>query len=100
MKLRSSLLPGLVLMLCIPLFAWARFVHTTEQLPAGTVDRSLVLSYAGQAVSSVEVAGRPDLETDKFMSLVAQHSGEALSFLKIDQSLAALKGAGQFQDVQ
>ncbi len=47
-----------------------------------------------------ELAGRPDLEPDKLMPLVTQHSGEPFSFSKIDQSLAALKKTAQFQDVQ
>ena len=62
--------------------------------------QSNAISFEGQSVSSVEVVGRPDLKPDDYMQLLAQHSGEALSREKIDQTIAALKATGQFQDIQ
>src|SRR5207302_4206931 len=51
-------------------------------------------------VSAVELAGRPDLNVAEFMRLVPQRPGEPFSASKIEQSIAALKGTGRFQDIQ
>src|SRR5262245_26101166 len=64
--------------------------RTPGQQPAqNPVKRSEVLSYEGQKVSSVELAGQPDLKVDDFASLIAQHSGESFAAAKVDQTLAA-----------
>lgn len=74
---------------------------TAVQQPADNpVKRIEVLSYEGEKVSSVELAGQPDLQTDELMPLVAQHGNEAFSAAKIDQTVAALKQTGKFRDVQ
>src|SRR6185295_9775462 len=57
-------------------------------------------SYEGQTVSSVELAGQPDLNVDEWMPLVAQRSGEDFSIPKIDRTVAALQRTGKFKDVQ
>src|SRR5437773_7767280 len=74
-------------------------------LVATTVARALpqqaeVLSYEGQTVSSVELAGRPDSESGEWIPLIAQRSGEPLSRANLDATIAALKSTGQFRDVQ
>ena len=51
-------------------------------------------------MSSVELAGQPDLNAADFMPLLEQHGGEAFSADKIDQSIAALRRTGKFRDVQ
>jgi outer membrane protein assembly factor BamA len=73
----------------------------SAQQPAGNpVKRFEVLSYEGGKVSSVELAGQPDLNADDFMPLVAQPGSEPFSSEKVDQSIAALKRTGKFRDVQ
>jgi outer membrane protein assembly factor BamA len=57
-------------------------------------------SYEGQNVSSVELAGRPDIDLGKFTSLLAQREGQPFSQTKVNQTIAALKQTGQFNDVQ
>src|SRR6185295_10165296 len=57
-------------------------------------------SYEGQTVSSVELAGQPDLNVDEWIPLVAQRNGEDFSIPKIDQSIEALQRSGKFKDVQ
>jgi outer membrane protein insertion porin family len=57
-------------------------------------------SYEGQNVSSVEIAGRPDLNTEKLKSLIVQKEGEPFSTEKVNESIAQLKRADHFQDVQ
>ena len=58
------------------------------------------ISYEGQKVSSVVLAGRPDLETKQLKHLIAQPVNAPYSQQKIDETIAALKKAGQFTDVQ
>jgi len=60
----------------------------------------MLTAYDGQQVSSVELAGRPDLDTQDFSSLFVQHPGEPFDRAKVERSLAALKATGRFQDVQ
>src|SRR5882724_38859 len=71
------------------------------QVPATAPQVQEVLpSYEGQNVASVEIAGRPDLDQRQLTSLLAQREGQPFSRVKIDQSIAALKGSGQIKEVQ
>src|SRR5437588_1013585 len=79
------------LLLCTTLLAGARAVQEPAQDP---VKRTEVLSYEGQKVSSVELAGQPDLNLAAITPLVAQHSGEDFSATKVDQTIAALQHTG------
>lgn len=58
------------------------------------------ISYEGQQVSSVELAGRPDLDTRQLKHLIVQPEGAPYLQEEIDQSIAALKAAGEFTAVQ
>src|SRR5215469_13853716 len=58
------------------------------------------ITYEGQKVSSVEIAGKPDLDTRQLKSLIAQPAEAPYSQQKIDETLAALKKTGEFKDVQ
>ncbi|HEX3352163.1 MAG TPA: POTRA domain-containing protein [Terriglobales bacterium] len=62
--------------------------------------RDVLPSYEGQNVASVEIAGRPDLDQQQLMPLIAQREGEPFSQAKVDQSIAALKSSGKVQEVQ
>jgi outer membrane protein insertion porin family len=55
----------------------------------------LLPSYEGQNVSSVEVAGRPDLSQSIIEPLLAQKAGEPLSREKIDQTIKNLESFSQ-----
>jgi outer membrane protein insertion porin family len=57
-------------------------------------------TYEGQNATAVVLAGRPDLDTAKFSSRLAQRPGEPFSEKKINESIAALKATGQFTDVE
>ena len=48
----------------------------------------------------VELAGRPDLDTEQFRQLIPIHSGEQLSPNRILEALDALRNTHQFKDVQ
>jgi outer membrane protein assembly factor BamA len=79
------------------LLAEGRPPEQSAQSDVGAIEQ---LSYEGQKISSVELAGQPDLNVDEMMPLVAQRSGEDFSVEKIEQTIAALKRTGKFKDVQ
>jgi outer membrane protein insertion porin family len=85
------------LLLCTTLLEAARPPQRSAQSDIRTIER---LSYEGQKISSVELAGQPYLNVDEMMPLIAQRSGEEFSVEKIEQTIAALKGTGKFKDVQ
>jgi len=58
------------------------------------------ISYEGQNVSSVEIAGNPDLNTRQLKQLIVQPINAPYSKEKIDETIAALKKTGQIKDVQ
>ena len=75
-------------------------VASAQDLADDPVKRTEVLSYEGQKVSTVELAGQPDLNLEEVMPLVAQRGGEDFSAEKVDQTVAALQGTGKFKNVQ
>ena len=58
------------------------------------------ISYEGQRVSSIEIAGRPDLDRRQFRELIAQPVHAPYRQELVDKTIAALRQAGKFQDVQ
>lgn len=60
--------------------------------PSGTAVP--VMSYEGQAVSRVEISGRPDLDPKTVQSLIAQPASAPYSQQKIDETVANLKKTG------
>jgi outer membrane protein assembly factor BamA len=75
---------------------------TSSVVPASTPPEveQMLAAYVGQQVSSVQVAGRPDLDSQDLSSLFAQHAGEPFDRDKVERTVAALKATGKFQDVQ
>ncbi|HXA84846.1 MAG TPA: POTRA domain-containing protein [Candidatus Dormibacteraeota bacterium] len=61
---------------------------------------SAVVSYEGQRVSSVQLAGQPDGNPRKLRALIAQPINAPYAQAKIDETMAALKKAGDFKDVE
>ena len=61
---------------------------------------SALQAYQGQQVSSVELAGRPELDDKELLPLIAQGAGEPFDRDKIERSVAAIKATGKFEDVQ
>jgi outer membrane protein insertion porin family len=88
------------LLTCL-LFGAAVLTKAQTQLPATAPQvREVLPSYEGQTVVSIEVAGRPDLDQQQFLPLLAQKKGEPFSQAKIDQSIAALKSSGEVKEVE
>lgn len=57
-------------------------------------------SYEGQTVSSVEIAGQPDLNPSQFTSLMEQKPGQPFSNEKVEHTAAALQAMGKFKQVR
>jgi outer membrane protein insertion porin family len=70
-----------------------------ESPDPGSNDQILV-SYEGQAVTSVDLAGRPEAEAAQYASLLAQKPNQPFSIDAIDLTIAALKATGKFEDVR
>ena len=72
----------------------------SQQPRTAPATESILASYEGQNVTGVEIAGRPGLESSKLTPLFQQHAGEPFSRQKVDESIATLKSAGKFSEVQ
>lgn len=57
-------------------------------------------SYEGQNVSSVRLAGQPDLDPSQFTSIMAQKPGEPFSAKNVEQTAEALRATGKFKQVR
>jgi outer membrane protein insertion porin family len=74
---------------------------TPEQAPKTAPQVQEVLpSYEGQNVTSLELAGQPELNVQTVLPLVSQRAGEPFSRAKVDASIAALQRTGQFHAVE
>jgi outer membrane protein assembly factor BamA len=104
-RLHPQVMLGILVLASSAILGCNCFAQTDKpaaaELPktAPATERTLS-SYEGQNVTSIEVAGRPDLSSGQFTSVFAQHAGEPFSQDKVDQSVEALKAAGKFQQVR
>jgi outer membrane protein assembly factor BamA len=74
---------------------------TPQQAPRTAPQvREVLPSYEGQNVTSVELAGQPDLDTTRLAPLLAQRAGEPFSRSKVDESAAAIQRTGRFHAVE
>jgi len=60
----------------------------------------MLSSYEGQTVSTIEVAGRPDVDETEFSSLIAQKAGQPFEREKVDQTAAAIRATGKSKEVR
>jgi outer membrane protein assembly factor BamA len=100
------LVAAFVLVFLAVVFAWAQQATPSptqhpSQAPktAPQVARTLP-SYEGQNVTSVELAGQPDLDARTVEPLIAQRPGQKFSQANVDQTIAALKRVGRYQSVE
>lgn len=91
------------------LFCLLIIARVFAQVPANNVSQQpktspqtlqTLSSYEGQSVVSIELAGRPDIDVDRFQQFLVQHAGEPFSKQKVDETIAALKRDGKFQEIQ
>lgn len=74
---------------------------SSSQVPqtAPQVQEALA-SYEGQHVATLELAGQPNLDVNKFLPLLSLKAGEPFEQAKADQSIAALKKSGAAKEVE
>jgi len=80
--------------------AGAAFSQRPSASPDAVLNEADILSYEGQVVSTVELAGRPDLDMKQYRQLIPIQPGERLSRAKILEAIAALRNTHRFDDVQ
>jgi len=90
----SPRITGMVALLSVFLSLATSSAASSQELPLVPA-----ISYEGQRVSAVEIAGRPDLDLKPLQALISQPSVAPYSQAKVDQTVAALKAAGPFQAV-
>ncbi len=85
----------------IPAHAQTGETAMPQQAPktAPQVERTLP-SYEGQHVTTIELAGQPNLDPRTLDPLLVQKPGEPFSRAKVDQSIAALQRTGHYQAVE
>jgi outer membrane protein insertion porin family len=95
----GRLLAYLSLLAGVSCAAFAQGTQSVANTGTASADQFLN-SYEGQTVSAVQIAGRADDITTKYAGSLTQKAGEPFSKDKVKQSAAALKAAGNFEQVQ
>jgi outer membrane protein insertion porin family len=102
----------LILLASLPSIAWTQNPTPQQASPQNVNLRpapgaapvlatpQILASYEGQTVSSIDIAGRPELKASEFNSSFLQLQGQPFSKEKVEQTAAALKSAGKFTDVR
>lgn len=88
--------PGIVLF-ASPLAILAAQIPQDSNLPPS---EQILVSYEGQKVTAVDIAGRPDVEASQFSSAIVQQAGQPFDSQKVNDTAAALKTAGHFQNLR
>ena len=90
-----------VLLTALAMSAQTGPTATPGQAPRTAPQVKKVLpSYEGQNVTTIELAGQPDLNAATLMPLLSQHANEPFAQSKVEASVAALQRAGKFQAVE
>ena len=83
------------------IFMWVVLLLALFSVSAAQeVAPATAISYEGRTVSSVEIAGRLDLDLRLLRSLIAQPVNAPYSQEKVNETVATLKSIGQFQAVE
>jgi outer membrane protein assembly factor BamA len=81
--------------------AIAGFTSVSLMLQSQQIEASTpTISYEGQKVSSVQLAGQPDGNIRRLRAMIAQPINAPYSQAKVDQTVEALKTTGQVKDVE
>jgi len=83
--------------LCTTLLAGTSILQNPAPTDSSAVNRTELLSYEGQTVSSVEVAGRPDISIEEYslrarMRMAAVRSGKTYSLRTLRRAVDYLQG--------
>jgi outer membrane protein insertion porin family len=80
--------------------AMAGLTSVPTELHSQQIEAAAAVSYEGQRVSSVQLAGQPDGIPRRLRSLIGQPINAPYSQAKVDETVAALKKAGAANDVE
>jgi outer membrane protein insertion porin family len=87
--------------LFVTLPSFAQVPKAATELPKTAPPTEQILSsYEGQNVTSIELAGRPDIRSEQYSQYFAQKIGAPFSKDNVDATIAALKSQGKFEQVQ
>jgi outer membrane protein assembly factor BamA len=86
--MRFCLLPIIVVLVGLP------YVECQQ------TSQSTKVSYEGQTVAAVDLVANPKISVDSLRPLVEQKVGEGYSSSKIENTISALKKAGQFNKIE
>lgn len=90
-----------VLVVCATAAAQTGPTAQPQQAPRTAPQVEQVLpSYEGQKVTTVELAGQPNLDMRQLEPLLAQRPGEPFARAKVDQTIQALQNTARFQAVE
>jgi outer membrane protein assembly factor BamA len=81
-------------------FAQVPANRDSQEPKTSPLTMQILSSYEGQTVNSIELAGRPDVDTKSHSQSLIQRAGEPFSKQKIDETIATLKRDGKFEEVQ
>ena len=93
---------AVVLLLAAPMSGVAQQADPDLRSVPATTPQSeqMFASYEGQNVAAVEIAGQPNIDTASMESKFVQRPGEPFSKEKVNQTAAALKTAGKYDQVR
>ncbi|HEY1984932.1 MAG TPA: POTRA domain-containing protein [Terracidiphilus sp.] len=91
---------GCLLFLANPAHSQDKHEAGAEAQKAAVPPPGMLSSYEGQKVSSIEIAGRPDLDASAFAAQFVQKAGDPFSNERVNQSADAIKAAGKFDGVR
>src|ERR1700730_2346403 len=92
----------------LPLFpfflnALVMLVGLVMLIGAGPIARAQTVpgvNYEGENVMAIDLASRPEADVEYLRALIAQQTGQPYSSAKIQQSIAALMGTGEFSSAR
>src|SRR6478736_6523503 len=82
------------------LVAAAGLASLSPKLHSQQVEAAAAVSYEGQRVASVQLAGQPDGNPRKLKALITQPINAPYAQAKVDETAAALVKAGGAKDVE
>jgi outer membrane protein assembly factor BamA len=100
MASRGIILFLLFLMVLSRAFAQAPAGNGSQEPKTAPQTMQILSSYEGQTVNSIEIVGRPDIDTERYAQVLLQRAGDPFSKQKIDATIAALEREGKFEEIQ
>jgi len=97
---KGKIRPPILLAAMLAILATAAGPMARAQTRSNDNETSPNINYEGERVTGVDLASRPGADVEYLRSLVAQQPEQPYSNAKVEQSIAALKGTGEFSSVK